>query len=138
MLQVLRQIGAGAAGPPGRDGTPLRNSDHKFEWTRHDFQSWAVELADAYGYDVKFTDVGHALKEEEIISADGWKGPKDVGGASQAAIFRRQERGNQGGLGGLSFRVWGPRRLTVPLGEGEMEAKAEDGQQADVDTVEHF
>jgi len=36
----------------------LRHLDHRFEWTREQFQSWATELAERYGYDVRFLPVG--------------------------------------------------------------------------------
>lgn len=40
-------------GPPGRDGLPLRCADHRFEWTRAEFRSWARGLAAEWGYDVR-------------------------------------------------------------------------------------
>lgn len=36
----------------------LRHLDHRFEWTREQFQSWATELAERYGYEVRFLHVG--------------------------------------------------------------------------------
>ena len=36
----------------------LRHRDHRFEWTRDEFQSWAAALADRFGYVVRFLPVG--------------------------------------------------------------------------------
>ncbi|XP_068176516.1 small RNA 2'-O-methyltransferase [Antennarius striatus] len=62
---------------PGLTG--FRHRDHKFEWTRTEFQSWALKVGMAYGYDVEFTGVGRAPP-----------GPQEgVGFCSQIAVFRR-------------------------------------------------
>jgi 3' terminal RNA ribose 2'-O-methyltransferase Hen1 len=36
----------------------LRHRDHRFEWTRAEFGSWARRAADAYGYQVRYLPVG--------------------------------------------------------------------------------
>lgn len=36
----------------------LRHKDHRFEWTRGEFQSWAKQTAVQYGYSVRFCDIG--------------------------------------------------------------------------------
>jgi hypothetical protein len=36
----------------------LRHKDHRFEWTRAEFQSWADGIAGQYGYKVRFLPVG--------------------------------------------------------------------------------
>lgn len=36
----------------------LRHGDHRFEWTREEFQAWASETAEKYGYDVAFDGIG--------------------------------------------------------------------------------
>jgi 3' terminal RNA ribose 2'-O-methyltransferase Hen1 len=36
----------------------LRHKDHRFEWTRGEFHSWATEVADRYGYVTRFLPVG--------------------------------------------------------------------------------
>lgn len=56
----------------------FRNHDHKFEWTRAQFEHWASELAAKHNYSVKFSGVGGAVNVEP-------------GFASQIAIFRRRE-----------------------------------------------
>lgn len=56
----------------------FRNHDHKFEWTRAQFEQWASELASKHNYSVEFSGVGGAADVEP-------------GFASQIAIFRRRE-----------------------------------------------
>lgn len=55
--------------PAGR----LRHSDHRFEWTRAEFQVWANRVADRFNYSVRFLPVG----------------PEDaeVGAPSQLGVF---------------------------------------------------
>jgi 3' terminal RNA ribose 2'-O-methyltransferase Hen1 len=36
----------------------LRHRDHRFEWTRAEFQSWAETVADRHGYRVRFVPIG--------------------------------------------------------------------------------
>ncbi|MGQ0814378.1 MAG: methyltransferase domain-containing protein, partial [Gemmatimonadota bacterium] len=54
----------------------LRHPDHRFEWTRAEFESWSKEVAGRNGYDVTFASVG----------------PSDsrVGALTQIALFRRR------------------------------------------------
>lgn len=40
--------------PAGR----FRHPDHRFEWTRHEFETWATAVAARYGYRVRFACVG--------------------------------------------------------------------------------
>jgi 3' terminal RNA ribose 2'-O-methyltransferase Hen1 len=35
-----------------------RHRDHRFEWTRAEFQQWAERVADSYGYSVRYLPVG--------------------------------------------------------------------------------
>jgi len=42
----------------GLEGGKLRHNDHRFEWTRAEFESWASSIAEKYGYEVRFTSVG--------------------------------------------------------------------------------
>jgi 3' terminal RNA ribose 2'-O-methyltransferase Hen1 len=53
----------------------FRQSDHRFEWTRAEFQEWAARVAEQYGYTVDFAAVG----------------PEDphVGSPTQMGIFTR-------------------------------------------------
>ena len=36
----------------------LRHGDHRFEWTREEFKSWANKTADKFGYSVQFSEIG--------------------------------------------------------------------------------
>jgi 3' terminal RNA ribose 2'-O-methyltransferase Hen1 len=36
----------------------LRHSDHRFEWSREEFQTWAQRIAEKFGYRVRFLPVG--------------------------------------------------------------------------------
>lgn len=57
----------------------FRHSDHRFEWTRQEFQDWANRIAEKYGYEVHFLPIG------EVDDA--------VGPPSQMGIFKKCERG---------------------------------------------
>ncbi|XP_077076757.1 small RNA 2'-O-methyltransferase [Siphateles boraxobius] len=61
---------------PGLKG--FRDYDHKFEWTRDEFQTWAHRVCREYGYSVQFTGVGEALGH--------WR---DVGFCTQIGVFQR-------------------------------------------------
>ncbi|KAJ3679356.1 hypothetical protein LUZ60_017367 [Juncus effusus] len=54
----------------------FRNFDHKFEWTRAQFEIWANNLASKHNYSVEFSGVGGS-------------GEIEPGFASQIAVFRR-------------------------------------------------
>lgn len=56
--------------PAGR----LRHRDHRFEWTRAEFQAWAGGVAERFGYTVRFLPIG----------------PEDatVGAPTQMGVFR--------------------------------------------------
>lgn len=64
-------------GPIDYGEVKLRNDDHRFEWTRSQFRTWAGGLAVEYGYEVEYSGVGGNGEEE---------GP---GFASQVAVFSR-------------------------------------------------
>ncbi|MHB0936336.1 MAG: 3' terminal RNA ribose 2'-O-methyltransferase Hen1 [Armatimonadota bacterium] len=55
--------------PAGR----LRHRDHRFEWTRAEFQAWASGVAERFGYAVTFQPIG----EED----------PEVGAATQMGVF---------------------------------------------------
>jgi len=38
--------------------TDMRHGDHRFEWTRVEFQNWANKIASQFGYTVEFSDIG--------------------------------------------------------------------------------
>ncbi len=54
----------------------FRHTDHRFEWTRQEFQSWAKRVADQHGYSVRFLPVG---PEDEA-----------VGSPTQMGVFERE------------------------------------------------
>jgi hypothetical protein len=57
--------------------TGMRHTDHRFEWTRAEFQNWAIRTADAYGYQVTFREVGDADEK--------------TGSPTQLAVFTMNE-----------------------------------------------
>ncbi|XP_013405199.1 small RNA 2'-O-methyltransferase-like [Lingula anatina] len=59
------------------DFSGMRHWDHKFEWTRQEFNSWCLNLARLHGYTVEFGGVGEPPEGT------------DVGFCSQLAIFER-------------------------------------------------
>ncbi len=56
-------------------GGKLRHGDHRFEWTRSEFQSWCNKVADRFGYRARFLPVGQEKEE--------------TGSPTQMAIFSR-------------------------------------------------
>jgi 2-polyprenyl-3-methyl-5-hydroxy-6-metoxy-1,4-benzoquinol methylase len=56
----------------------FRHEDHRFEWSREQFQRWAQRVAERYGYGVRFAPIG---PEDE-----------EVGALSQMSIFSRLSR----------------------------------------------
>jgi 3' terminal RNA ribose 2'-O-methyltransferase Hen1 len=53
----------------------FRHPDHRFEWTRREFQEWAGGIASRFGYDLRFLPVG----DEDAL----------VGPPTQMAVFTR-------------------------------------------------
>jgi 3' terminal RNA ribose 2'-O-methyltransferase Hen1 len=53
----------------------FRHKDHRFEWTREQFQLWATNVAQRFGYAVQFLPIG----PEDAV----------VGSATQMGIFER-------------------------------------------------
>lgn len=47
----------------GLGGEKLRHPDHRFEWTRSEFEGWAKQLAERNGYTVRFEGIGPAHAE---------------------------------------------------------------------------
>lgn len=58
----------------------MRHRDHRFEWTRDQFQAWASAVATRFGYRCEFHDVG-----DPGTTPDG----RDVGAPSQMGVFVR-------------------------------------------------
>jgi hypothetical protein len=53
----------------------LRHPDHRFEWSRAEFEEWATNIAGEYGYSVRFENLGPEYP--------------DVGSPSQMGVFQR-------------------------------------------------
>lgn len=51
----------------------LRHSDHRFEWTRAEFQQWTAQICQRFGYSVRISGIGEADPE--------------LGSSSQMAVF---------------------------------------------------
>jgi hypothetical protein len=51
----------------------FRHADHRFEWTRQEFQEWAKQVAEQHNYSVRFSAIG---EEDEV-----------VGSPTQMAVF---------------------------------------------------
>ncbi|MCY3742941.1 MAG: 3' terminal RNA ribose 2'-O-methyltransferase Hen1 [Candidatus Poribacteria bacterium] len=60
-------------------GGNFRHKDHRFEWTRDEFQSWAADVAKRFGYTVVFHPIGPEAE--------------DVGAPTQMAVFNREGSG---------------------------------------------
>ena len=43
---------------PGLVAGKLRHRDHRFEWTREQFRTWAEGVATRHGYTVTFAGIG--------------------------------------------------------------------------------
>lgn len=62
--------------PTGRTDRQFRHSDHKFEWTKKEFQTWTEKVAKEYGYSAKFEGVGRGyrivdgVKQEDLTDGD--------------------------------------------------------------------
>lgn len=82
--------------PPPVRNYPLRNRDHRFEWTRAEFMEWARGLAATFGYTVRFLGIGGGPMDDILRPfpcpwpakprAGDWYGP---GPQTQVAIFER-------------------------------------------------
>lgn len=53
----------------------FRHADHRFEWTRDEFQTWSERVANEHGYQVRFLPVGTEHK--------------DLGAPTQMGVFER-------------------------------------------------
>ena len=64
----------------------LRHEDHRFEWTRDEFQAWGNEAARRYGYEVIYSDVGDFYEANKAHKAY-----KERGTQTQMGVFRKCE-----------------------------------------------
>jgi len=49
----------------------FRHRDHRFEWTRAEFEAWATGIAARFGYSVRFLPVG---PEDALVGAPSQMG----------------------------------------------------------------
>jgi hypothetical protein len=62
----------------GTDKSDFRHDDHRFEWTRSEFETWCTQGANEYGYQVQFHGIGRM--KTPIVQ-------QDVGCCTQACVF---------------------------------------------------
>ena len=55
----------------------LRHRDHRFEWTRKEFQDWSAHVANHFGYQVAIQPIGEV--------------DESLGAPTQMAVFTKQE-----------------------------------------------
>ncbi|KAI8518044.1 Small RNA 2'-O-methyltransferase [Branchiostoma belcheri] len=75
----------------------FRNADHRFEWTRQEFQDWAEGVAHRFSYAVTFHGIG-----------TGPEGSKHLGCCTQMAIFERLQTShdqNSDVMWGTSYKL---------------------------------
>jgi hypothetical protein len=53
----------------------MRHRDHRFEWSRAEFQAWAERIAQRFGYSIEYLPVGPVDAE--------------LGAPSQMGVFRK-------------------------------------------------
>ncbi|KAF2586961.1 hypothetical protein F2Q70_00034701 [Brassica cretica] len=70
----------------------FRNHDHKFEWTREQFNHWATKLAERHNYSLEFSGVGGS-------------GEVEPGFASQIAVFKREASAVESVAEGQPYKV---------------------------------
>ena len=65
---------------PAMASGQFRHADHKFEFTRAEFQSWSHRIALMHNYDVRFDGLGEAPRHEQH---------RNLGSCTQIALFTR-------------------------------------------------
>jgi 3' terminal RNA ribose 2'-O-methyltransferase Hen1 len=56
----------------------LRHKDHRFEWTREEFKTWATQVSQKCGYQIRFLSIGDA--------------DATLGSPTQMCIFTREDK----------------------------------------------
>jgi 3' terminal RNA ribose 2'-O-methyltransferase Hen1 len=59
----------------------FRHKDHRFEWSRVEFQSWATNIAGRFGYNVRFLPVG---PEDAVVGAPTQMAVFQISSSSEA------------------------------------------------------
>lgn len=62
------------------DAGSMRHRDHRFEWTRAQFRTWAITVCARYGYSCEIRGIG-----EVGVTTDG----REVGSPTQMGVFSR-------------------------------------------------
>ena len=65
----------------------LRHSDHRFEWTRAEFESWAQTICERFGYEVELMPVGSI---DEQVGAPSQMGVFKIARANAVTIESKQ------------------------------------------------
>lgn len=71
--------------PTKRTDRVFRHSDHKFEWTREEFEEWVDQTAKEWGYEAFQTSIGRSTER------DPYGRDTELGGASFVVEFRKME-----------------------------------------------
>ena len=94
-------------GPPPPPGSyPVRNADHRFEWTRAEFRAWAEALAETYHYTARFDGIGGGPMDE-VVPYGVWRGG---GPQTQAVLFTKREAPAGRSTGTTRHPSYGARR----------------------------
>ncbi|KAI8074969.1 hypothetical protein BC940DRAFT_287091 [Gongronella butleri] len=64
----------------GTKDATFRHDDHKFEWTRAEFQQWCEAIADDFGYDIEYHGIGLLQGKEDEL---------EHGHCTQACVFTK-------------------------------------------------
>ena len=72
----------------------FRHKDHRFEWTRAEFQAWAQDVAARFGYTVRFLPVG---PEDEVVGPPTQLAEFALSPGSVPVIPAPREKGVQSG-----------------------------------------
>jgi 3' terminal RNA ribose 2'-O-methyltransferase Hen1 len=67
---------------PGLPAGKMRHHDHRFEWTRAEFETWAAGIVDRYQYQVSFQPIGDLVGASLSASLH-----PSLGAPTQMAIF---------------------------------------------------
>lgn len=103
----------------------LRHGDHRFEWTRAEFQAWARSAAANYGYNVEFAPIGPVDEE--------------LGPPTQMAVFILKEAAVQSSSGAsrdkkLKDTVSNPNAESASIQQETLEHASDKGTASDTDS----
>lgn len=68
----------------------LRHKDHRFEWSRAEFQAWATRIGERFGYSARFLPVG---PEDAVVGA-----PTQMGVVSIGTLNTLESNPDHGGI----------------------------------------